>query len=66
MTKKQKQFARTRLFYRPQAKEYGYYYKGTWVVMGKGSTAEWLTITDGQLFGMYLKHKKSLKVAESR
>lgn len=65
MTDKQRQFARERLYYRPFSGEYGYYSKGAWVVMGKGTTAEWLEITDEQLFSMYLRHRKSLKVAES-
>lgn len=66
MTEKQRQFAKEHLYYRPYSGEFGYYAKGAWVVMGKGTVAEWCATTDEQLFSMYLKHRKSLRVAESR
>lgn len=75
MTEKQRVFARTKLFYRCNNGliEYGYRKGGTWCTMGTDTykTVEelgrkLLALTDEQLFSMYLKHRKSLKVAESR
>lgn len=75
MTEKQRQFARFKLYYRADngVIEYGYRKEGQWQTMGKDTynTIEELgrkimAITDEQLFSMYLKHRKSLKVAESR
>lgn len=75
MTEKQKQFARFRLYWRCNngAVEYGYYKKGVWHTMGAEVFAtqeerarRLLSITDEELFSMYLRHRKSLKVAESR
>lgn len=75
MTEKQRLFARFRLMYRAENGriEYGYYNRGIWRIMGADTytTCEELggkilALTDEQLFSMYLKHRKSLKVAESR
>lgn len=74
MTEKQRQFSRTKLFYRCDngVIEYGYRLGGVWYTMGTGTYAnveelgqKLLAVTDEQLFSMYLKHRKSQRVAES-
>lgn len=75
MTEKQKKFAHFKLLFRCNNGliEYGYYNNGLFLVMATDTYKTILelgqkinAVTDEQLFSMYLKHRKSLKVAESR